>query len=192
MNRERVLNMQKTYYSAEKSVGEIYSNEKYGFSIKYPKGWLLDIGGPKPEFLVELNVQFGIPGKVACSIIAGPIGPTTYGRTLKEIENRARIHRQNLNATLLSSKRLTIDGIDAYEHVYATEYPRRYLKQVAFFKGNDEYLLFFGVFSEEDVEKYEFTFDECLQSFKFKRKERKQNIKKDDKGVETRWDPAYR
>lgn len=182
MNRERVLNMQKTYYSAEKSVSEIYSNEKYGFSLKYPKGWILYIGGPKPEFLVGLNVLFGIPRKVACSIIAGPIGQTIYGRTLKELENRARILRQNLNAGLLSSKRLTLSGIDAYEHVCTVKFPTRYVKHVSFFKEDNEYLLTFTVFSQEDFLKYEPIFDECLQSFKFKR----------GGEVESGRDPAYR
>ena len=160
------LKVEKTMYETK-----IYSNDKYGFSLKYPKNWALYISGPKPEFFVGLNVQFGIPRKVACSIIAGPIGPTIYGRTLKELENRARILRQNLNANLLSSKRLTINGIEAYEHVYTVEYPRRYVKQVALFKDNDEYLLFFGVFSEEDFLKYKPIFDECIQSFKFKRED---------------------
>ena len=150
---------------------EIYSNDKYSFSIEYPKVWALDILEPKPEFTVELSVWFGIRGKVACSIMVGPIGPTIYGRTPKELENRARLHRQNLNATLLSSKRLTIDGIDAYEHVYAAEYPKRYVKQVGFFKGDDEYLLLFKAFSKGDFEKYEPIFDECIQSFKFKRED---------------------
>lgn len=159
--------IEKTMYETE-----TYLNDKYGFSIEYPKSWLLDIGGPKPEFFVGLSIQFGIPRKVACSIVAGPIGPTIYGRTPKEVENRAGIHRRNLNANLLSSKRLTIDGIDAYEHVYTAKQPRRYVKQVGFFKDNDEYLLFFGVFSEEDVEKYESTFDKCIQSFRFKKQDK--------------------
>ena len=180
------LKVEKTKYETK-----TYSNDKYGFSIKYPKGWALDILEPKPEFTVELSVWFGIRGKVACSIMVGPIGPTTYGRTPKELENRARLHRQDLNANLISSKYLTIDGVEAYEHVYTAKYPPRYVKQVGFFKGNDEYLLLFKVFSKEDFEKYEPIFDDCIQSFKFKREDRKQNIKKDDKESGSWRDPAY-
>lgn len=169
-NRDYALKLQsKSNYVTEKTTREVFLNDRYGVSIKYPKNWVLDILEPKPEFTVELNVWFGIPGKVACSIMVGPIGGTIYGRTQKELENRARIHRQNLNANLLSSKRLTISGIDAYEHVYSAKYPTRYAKQVGLFKDNDEYLLLFKVFSEEDFEKYASTFDECIQSFNFKK-----------------------
>jgi len=168
MNKKRLLNMQKTNYIKEKSATKTYSNDKYGFSIKYPQDWLLDILDPKPEFTVQLNVWFGFQGKVACSIMVGPIKYTRYGRTIQELENRATISRQGLNAQLILSKYLTIDGIDAYEHVYFAEHPNRYVKQVGLFKDNNEYLLLFKVFLKENFEKYEQIFDEIIQSIRFK------------------------
>lgn len=155
---------EKTLYEAE-----TYSNEKYGFLIKYPKEWVLEILEPKPEVTVDLNVWFGIRGKVDCSIMVGPIGHTIYGKTLQEIENRARVHRQSENVCPISSKHLTIDGIEAYRHVYTAKQPTRYVKQVGLFENNNEYLLLFRVYAQEDFERYEPVFDDCIQSFKFKR-----------------------
>jgi tetratricopeptide (TPR) repeat protein len=161
-----------------KSDSKTYSNDKYNFSINYTKDWRLKVLEPNPLVNVNLNIWLGdTQGKVACSIMVGPIGNTIYGKTLQELENRARISRQGLNAQLVSSKNLTIDGIDAYEHVYTAENPHRYVKQVGFFKDNDEYLLLFKVFSKEDFEKYEFIFDEIIQSFRFKNKIPGQELK---------------
>lgn len=176
-------------YSVKPSV-KIYSNERYGFSIKYPSAWAIKILEPEPNFSIKLNVWFGIEKEVHCSIMAGPIGPTIYGKTLHELENRARLHRQNSDAHLISSKNIRIEGIEAYEHVYSANNPTRYAKQVGFFKDDDEYLLMFMVGSESDFKKCESIFDACIRSFKFTREVRKQEVKKKD-NIES-WDISYR
>ena len=161
-----------------KSDTKTYSNDKHNFSIKYTKDWRLKVLEPNPLVNVNLNIWLGdTQGKMACSIMVGPIGNTIYGKTIQEIENRARINRQDLNAQLVSSKNLTIDSTDAYEHVYIAENPYRCVKQVGFFKDNAEYLLLFKVFSKEDFEKYKSIFDEIIQSFRFKNKIPGQELK---------------
>jgi len=170
---------------------KIYSNELYGFSINYPSTWALKILESSPNYGVRLHVWFGVENEVHGSIMVGPIGPTVYGQTISELRNRARLHRQDLNADLVCSKNIRIDGIEAYEHIYRAENPTRYAQQVGFFKDNDEYLLMFMVNSERDFANCKSIFDTCIRSFKFTREIRKQEIKNNDTDGSL-WDIAYR
>jgi len=67
-----------------------------------------------------------------------------------------------------SLKRIKVDGVAAIEAVYAIPLGIK-TKKIGFNKGGVEYIITCGVRSVK-FEEYEPIFDECIQSFKFKRR----------------------
>ena len=135
-----------------------YSNGRYNFSIKHPKGWKINTTNLPPEMLV----QFTDPRGGGVNIMAGP----TYKaqETIEDLENLAIRNVHNLNGDMESLKRIKVDGLDAVEAVYTALGAK--IKKIGFAKDDVEYVISCAIkpnlFSE-----YETIFDKCIQSFKF-------------------------
>ena len=74
-----------------------------------------------------------------------------------------------------SLKRIKVDNAEAVEAVYTSLGLKT--KKVGFVKDCIEYIITCGI-KPDLFDEYEPIFDECIQSFKFKREDCKQNIKK--------------
>ena len=151
----------KTRYGkdSEKEECKTYSNDKYGFSIKFPKGWEINNARLPPETLVHFVDSRG--GTI--NLIAGP----TYGtqESIEELENLAIRNVRRFRGKMESLKRIKVDGVEAIEAVYAIPLGIK-TKKIGFNKGGVEYIITCGVRSVK-FEEYEPIFDECIQSFKF-------------------------
>jgi len=89
-----------------------------------------------------------------------------------------------------SLERIKIDGVEAVEAIYNIPIGIK-TKKVGFVKGGVEYIITCGVRSGKFGE-YEPIFDECIQSFKFKRYDHGVSFSdKNDKKVKSQYDPAY-
>jgi len=152
----------------KKMAGEIYSNDNYGFSIKCPKGWESHTK-LSPEMLVHFTDLRG--GSI--NLMAGP----TYGtqESIEDLENLAIRNVRRLKGEMESLKRIKVDNAEAVEAVYTSLGLKT--KKVGFVKDSIEYIITCGI-KPDLFDEYEPIFDECIQSFKFKREDRKQNIKK--------------
>ena len=153
---------------------EVYSNDEYGFSMYYPKGLNLDISHPRPGD-IDLFVTFRGIGFEGVSLTIGPIGFTKFGVAKEELEFRGKEGLKEespaqYGQTLISSRFITVDGIEAYEQIYTAisfNSIRCKIKQVGFFKNQYEYVLTFmaPLNKFNDIKSL---FDKCIKSFKFK------------------------
>ena len=160
MNKERFLNLQKTYYNAEKSLGEAYLNDKYGFSMRWPRGWrrVNDI-----KLSPEMLVQFMDPIGAGINIIAGPIYGTQ--ETIEDLENLAIRNVHNLKGNMKSLKRIKVDNLEAVEAIYTALGLET--KKIGFVKDGDEFIITCS--TPITFTKYKPIFDECIHSFEFKK-----------------------
>jgi len=140
-----------------------YTNEKYGFSIRFPLEWedATKRRPYHPEFVVHAQEKSGFAG---INIIAGPqlYGPNP---SINDIEIQARIHVENLHGALESLQRIKIDNIDAVMAVYIT--PPMKTKKVGLVKDSTEFIITCSSIIEL-FPIYDPIFDECLQSMKWK------------------------
>ncbi len=160
----------------------VYSNDKYGFSIRCPQGWRINTKLP-PEMLVHFVDSKG--GSI--NLMAGP----TYGtqEPIEDLENLAIRNVHRLNGEIKSLKRIKVDNVEAVEAVYTALGLKT--KKIGFVKDGIEYIITCSI-NPNLFGEYEPIFNECIQSFKFKKQDQKLITKKDDKKVESWWDPAYR
>ena len=145
----------------KEQINKMYSNNKYDFVIKCPKEWRINDTKLPPETLVH----FVDSGGGTINLMAGP----TYGtqESIEEIENLAIRNVYRFRGEMESLKRIKIDGVEAVEAVYDTPMGVK-TKKVGFVKTGIEYIITCGI--ESDLfDEYEPIFDECIQSFKFKR-----------------------
>lgn len=153
---------------------EIYSNDEYGFSMYYPKGWNLDISHPRPGD-IDLFVTFRGIGFEGVSLTVGPMGFTKFGVTKEELEFRGKEGLKEespaqYGQTLISSRFITVDGIEAYEQIYTAisfNSIKCKIKQVGFFKDLYEYVLTFmaPIDKFNDIKSI---FDKCIKSIEIK------------------------
>ncbi len=167
----------------EKSADEVYSNEEYVFSIKCPKGWRKINTKLPSEMLVHFTNLRG--GNI--NLVAGP----TYGtqESIEDLEDLVIRNVHGLNGKMKSLKRIKVDNIEAIEAIYSAQGLKT--KKVGFVKGSIEYIITCGI-KPDLFDEYEPIFDECIQSFKFKRHDLEVQLsEKKDKGIKSQWDPAY-
>jgi len=146
--------------------GEIYSNDKYGFSIKCPKGWKIINNKLPPEMLVQFVDSRG----AGINLMAGP----TYGahESIEDLENLAIRNVHRLGGKMKSLKLIKVDNLEAVEAVYSAFGIKR--KKVAFVKDHIEYIITCGI-KPNLFDEYKPIFDECMQSFKFKKQNKTKN-----------------
>ena len=168
----------------KKQIGRTCSNDKYGFSIKCPMGWGINDAKLPPETLVHFIDSEG--GGI--NLMAGP----TYGtqESIEELENLAIRNVRRFRGKMESLKRIKVDGVEAVEAVYAIPLGIK-TKKIGFNKGGVEYIITCGVRSVK-FEEYEPIFDECIQSFKFRRCSHEVRLSdRTGKKVKSQYDPAY-
>ncbi|MDY6894096.1 MAG: tetratricopeptide repeat protein [Thermotogota bacterium] len=167
------LKIKKSHYDKKKSVGETYSNDNYGFSMRFPKGWREASDTSYSELLCQFEDSVG--GSI--NIIAGPI----YGvqETIEDLENMAKRNVKNLNGIMISLKRIEVDNLEAIEAIYTALGMET--KKVGFVKDGNEFIITCSCGTTPGLfAKYEPIFDECIQSIKFKKQEEKVGLDKED------------
>ncbi|RJS82952.1 hypothetical protein CW713_04520, partial [Methanophagales archaeon] len=100
------------------------------------------------------------------NLMAGP----TYGtqESIEDLENLAIRNVHRLKGEMESLKRIKVDNVEAVEAVYTSLGLKT--KKVGFVKDSIEYIITCGI-NPDLFDEYEPIFDECIQSFKFKRED---------------------
>ena len=138
----------------------LYSNNRYRFSMKYPKEWRPIQTLFHPEMIFQFVDQRG--GGI--NLMAGPIyGPQ---ETIEDIENLAIRNVHRLKGKLESLKHIKVDNVGAVEAVYTALGLKT--KKIGFVKDCIEYIITCSIHPDL-FDKYEPIFDECIHSFKFLR-----------------------
>jgi len=160
---------------------ETYSNSEYGFSIKYPKGWVKDetslgVGAYSSSY----GVKFWHP-REEVSLIIGISSTEGVSRKIS-VEDGIEIVAKDLmrgiesvGGKIISSRSFTINGVYAYEFVYTA--PVGYGRQEELIHGSfkGKYLCFgtedsIGTLIYQapldEYPKYESRIDECIRSLR--------------------------
>ena len=138
-----------------------YLNNKYGCSIRCPNGWRIINSQLPPEMLV----QFSDPMGVGINLMAGPTYVTQ--ESIEDLENLAIRNVHRFRGEMESLKRIKVDDIEAVEAIYSGALGLK-TKKVGFVKDGDEFIITCST-TPNLFTKYEPIFDECIQSFKFKK-----------------------
>jgi hypothetical protein len=146
----------------------VYSNDKYGLSIKCPKGWRM----VKTFFPPDMLVQFVDLKGGGINLVAGPI--PGIQESIDDLENLARDNVHRLNGILESLKHIKVDNIDSVEAVYTALGLKT--KKVGLVRNRIEYIITCSI-NPILFDEYNPIFDECIQSLKFKQE---QEIRKYD------------
>lgn len=163
----------------KKSNGEKYSNDEYGFSIRYPEGWINYNTNLPSEMLFQCIDNMG--GSI--NLVAGPT--FTAQETIKDLENLARRNVNNIRGKWISLNHVKVDGFEAIEAIYLALGNKT--KKVAFVIDDIEYIITCGVISSR-FDEYEGIFDRCIHSFK-KIRSHKEMIPQNENN--SQWDPSY-
>jgi len=138
----------------------VYSNNKYGLSIKCPKGWGID----QEYFHPEMLVQFVNPRGGGINLVAGPIYEPQ--ESIEDLETLAIRNVHRLNGKLESLKRIKVDNIESVEAVYTALGLKT--KKVGLVRDRIEYIITCSIHPTL-FNKYNPIFDECIHSLKFKK-----------------------
>lgn len=144
----------------EVPVNQVYKNDKYGFSIKYPSGWQV-----KPD-MTSSHLVIDLVGPGALNISISVCNTAVTSKPLEVTEREAAESNAKMNCSLVYAKRRKMDSVDAVEHVVDTSWGSR-IKVVGFFRNGVEFTMLCGTGGHGDYHVYESVFNECLQSFKF-------------------------
>ena len=148
-----------------------YSDHRYGFSMRYPPGWIGIQGFEKP---FGKKVEFFSPDRgVYINVVVGHRegpDPTTPEEYEQEID---RLLRAVLGPKdfLISKRRIQLQGIEPRSGVWEVVYVKtstllrrhRKIKKIAFVRQGVEYFIAYGA-PPNKFDWYEETFDRCVQS----------------------------
>jgi hypothetical protein len=147
---------------------DVYHNEKYGFSIQPPSGWIVVEPG-----LAGTIVQFLGPIEDNHVVSFNIVTEDALGLALNEYvyASKQNMAQNFTNFELLSEGSRTIGGRDAYEIVYTFTMGVKDLKAkvVLLLKDSRAYVITYGGF-QDNYDGYLPAFESSIESFKLESK----------------------